>query len=259
MPKHPKLTNAHVVRTERLSPSFQRVTITGADLANFNYLGYDQWFRLFIPQHPGDPIELPGVDGDKWWKQYLALDEAERPHCANYTVSEVRNTSAGQELDIDVVLHWDSDGNLAGAVANWAVSAQPGSPLALLDQGLIFDPGLLRGTAIIVCDETGVPAARGILRRLPADAQGIAVLEVPNLGDAIDTESPEAVNVQWVARDGVPGHAALEALAATDMATEDVYAYVVGESSLATGGRRALHRRGIPKAQITFSGYWKLD
>ena len=37
----------------------------------------------------------------------------------------------------------------------------------------------------------------------------------------------------------------------------DAYAYVVGESALVRQSRRALHRAGIPKARITFSGYWK--
>ncbi|WP_277959941.1 SIP domain-containing protein [Frigoribacterium faeni] len=31
----------------------------------------------------------------------------------------------------------------------------------------------------------------------------------------------------------------------------------MGESALATSGRRHLHAAGLPKNRITFSGYWK--
>ncbi|GAB7040156.1 MULTISPECIES: SIP domain-containing protein [Catenuloplanes] len=36
------------------------------------------------------------------------------------------------------------------------------------------------------------------------------------------------------------------------------YAYLVGESTLATGGRRHLvEDRGLPKAHVDFVGYWR--
>ena len=37
------------------------------------------------------------------------------------------------------------------------------------------------------------------------------------------------------------------------------YAFVVGEQTLATEGRRHLARTGPPKARITFSGFWKSE
>ncbi len=260
MPDEPRMFTARVARTSRLSPSFQRVTIVGDDLDEFAYAGFDHWFRLFIPRAAEAPFELPGVVGRSWWKPYLALDEAVRPHCANYTVAELRDTGAGVELDIDVVLHWDGSGELAGSVAIWATTAEPGSPVALLDQGLIFDPDLCTGGLVIACDETGVPAVRGILRRLDAGAQGVAIIEVPTAGDVLDLAAPAGVRIDWVVRDddrAVPGVAALAAVRSLGSVQEDGYAYVVGESRLAAEGRRALHRGGLPKERITFSGYWK--
>ncbi|MFE1044102.1 SIP domain-containing protein [Streptomyces sp. NPDC058832] len=35
------------------------------------------------------------------------------------------------------------------------------------------------------------------------------------------------------------------------------YAFVVGESTLATEERKHLHRLGLPKERITFSGFWR--
>jgi NADPH-dependent ferric siderophore reductase len=55
----------------------------------------------------------------------------------------------------------------------------------------------------------------------------------------------------------VPGVRALTALRSLDAVKGDGYGFVVGESKLATGGRRHLVRIGLPKNRITFSGFWK--
>ena len=138
MPANPRMFTAAVVRTERVSPSFQRVTIASDDLVGFDWQGLDHWFRLFFPLQPNTDLQLPEVKGRQWWKAYLAIPEGDRPHCSNYTVTAHRNLGDIAELDIDVVLHWH-DGQLSG-VAAWATDAQPGDPVGLLDQGVLFDP-----------------------------------------------------------------------------------------------------------------------
>ncbi len=241
-----------------MSPSFQRITLESTDLTAFDWRGLDHWFRLFFPLTNDGGLRLPEVDGQRWWKSYLAIPEAERPHCSNYTVAGYRRLADRAELDIDVVLHWH-EGKLA-RVASWAVSAVPGSPVALLDQGVLFDPPDDTTSYLLVSDESGLPALRGILRDLPADAVGTAIIEVPAPDDVLPVEAPEGVRIQWTPRDGaggVAGVAALRALEAVDVACPASYAFVVGESTLATEGRRTLQRAGLAKERITFSGFWK--
>ena len=260
MPAQPRLLRAEVLRSERRSPAFHRVTIGGPELDQLEWVGFDQWFRLFIPPAPGAPMVLPSVSGRTWWQPYLAIAEHERPHCSNYTVAAVRRTSRGTELDIDVVVHRDPDGEVGGGVARWATGAVPGSPTALLDQGLLFDPPPGADDVHLVADETGVPAVRGILRDLPADATGSAILEVPTSADVEPLEAPESFHVTWIARDddrAVPGVAALAELRRRPAPAADAYAFVVGEQALATGSRRHLHQVGLAKSRITFSGFWK--
>lgn len=51
-----RVVAATVLRRARPSPSFARVTLGGEALARFEPLGFDQWFRMFIPQgRPGEP------------------------------------------------------------------------------------------------------------------------------------------------------------------------------------------------------------
>ena len=132
MPTQPRMFTAEVTGSRRISPSFQRVTIASADLADFDWRGLDHWFRLFFPLQPNIELKLPTVNGRQWWKSYLEIPDAQRPHCSNYTVAGYRPLGTVGELDIDVVLHWH-EGQLSG-VAAWAVGAQTGERWAILHE-----------------------------------------------------------------------------------------------------------------------------
>ena len=258
MPSRPRLFTAVVARSERISPSFQRVTITGPELGGFAWRGYDHWFRLFLPPSAATPLHLPSVSGRSWYPSYLLIPGDVRPLCSNYTVAGYRQGADGGELDIDVVLHGDH-GDAGPTVAGWAVDAQVGSPVGILDQGLLFDPPADAGELVLACDETGLPAVRSILRDLEAAATGTALLEVPASGDVAEVAAPAGVTVTWLPRDDPSAHPGQLALSALQrhVPGPDAYAFVVGESALATGGRRALKKAGLAASRITFSGFWK--
>ncbi|MFF4244772.1 siderophore-interacting protein [Streptomyces sp. NPDC001822] len=260
MPKQPGLFRGEVVRTERYSPSMQRVTITGDQLGDFPWLGYDHWFRLFLRLPHQVEFALPELSGQRWWDPYFAIPEAVRPHCANYTVAGFRPREA--EMDIDFVVHCGTDGEPEGAAAIWACATRAGDPVALLDQGLIFDRPEDATEVIVVADESGLPSTAGILRSLPRDTVGRVIQEIPLAGDRRPLAAPAGVSVTWVVRDdasAVPGAAALAELRRHDAVDTAGYAFVVGESTLATEGRRHLVRAGLPKDRITFSGFWKSE
>ena len=124
---------------------------------------------------------------------------------------------------------------------------------------MLFDPPQDTAGYLLVADESGLPAVRGILRDLPADAVGTAIIEVPDAGDVHEVAAPEGLQVRWVPRDSSDdevGHRALQELQ-TCATRPTAYAFVVGESSLATQGRRTLCKAGLDKKRITFSGFWK--
>jgi len=259
LPENPRLFRARVLRSERTTPSMQRVTVTGDDLAEFGYLGFDHWFRLFVQRPDQDAFRMPDLDGKKWWPTFLAIPEDVRPHCANYTVAEFRAES--REMDIDFVVHTGADGEPEGRAAIWACAARPGDELAMLDQGCIFDVPEGTSEVVIAAEETGLPGVVGIAASLPRDTVGRIIQEVPTAGDVRELDAPAGVAVTWIVRSEtehtVPGRAALAELQRHVPADEHGYAFVVGESTLATEGRRHLHRAGLPKSRITFSGFWK--
>jgi len=259
LPENPRLFRARVLRSERTTPSMQRVTVTGDDLAEFGYLGFDHWFRLFVRRPDQDAFRMPDLDGKKWWPTFLAIPEDVRPHCANYTVAEFRAESG--EMDIDFVVHTGTDGEPEGRAAIWACAARPGDELAMLDQGCIFDVPDGTSEVVIAAEETGLPGVVGIAASLPRDTVGRIIQEVPTIGDVRELDAPAGVSVTWIVRaetdHTVPGRAALAELQRYVPADDRGYAFVVGESTLATEGRRHLHRAGLPKSRITFSGFWK--
>ncbi|GAB3698952.1 siderophore-interacting protein [Mariniluteicoccus flavus] len=244
---------AEVVRSVRLSPHLQRVTVRGADLARLHWRGFDQWVRLALPANdPSDLDRLPARVTTGSYLRLQAIPAHRRPTIRSYTLRAWRPEA--NELDLDFVVH-----GTEGVAGPWALATRPGDAVALIDQGCgwAFPTA---GWSLLAADETGLPAVAGILRDLPRDARGVALVEVTDEADAQEVEPPEGFRVVWLVRAPAeaPGARVLAELATLDLAADDHHAFAVGESGLATGVRRHLVReRGWAKGDVTFCGYWK--
>lgn len=205
------LDEVEVMRADRLSPSFVRVELGGACLAEFGVDGplYDQRIKLVFPGVPGGPP--PSFEGfdDSWWESWISRPEAERGHMRTYTVRGVVGEGSDTRLVVDIVVHADDHGE-PGPGCAWGAAAKPGDRLVLMAPrrghvygGIEFDPGSAR-RLLLVGDETAVPAICAILEQLPWDAAGAAFLEVPLGADVQTVQHPEGVEVVWLARDGAP-------------------------------------------------------
>ncbi|MBF4564558.1 siderophore-interacting protein [Plantibacter sp. VKM Ac-2876] len=256
------LLTLRVVRRSRISPNIARVTLGGGDIADFTFLGYDQWFRFFIPVSEGGLERLPTKLDMLAYAKYLAISKSVRPVLRNYTVRDYRRDGPdGPELDIDFVIHGSAAEGTAGPAASWAQSCEVGDAVALLDEGRMFNLPADVDRVLLVADETGLPAVAGILTSLPASTVGTAIVEIPSAADAQDVRVPDGVELRWVVREDphdVPGRAALAAAAALGVPDTPCYAWVVGEQSLAANVRRLWVRGGMPKERVMFCGYWKV-
>jgi len=253
-PKDTILAVVEVIRTERISPNFMRITVGGDALRGLENYGFDHWFRLFLPKEEGETsFNLPDRADMVGYLKYLRMPEATRPYLRNYTVREFRPDDL--ELDIDFAVHGDD-----GIATRWATRTSTGDTVALIDQGIGYEWPENTEHHVLVADETGLPAVAGILRDLPREAVGTAMIEIPHADDAQDVSAPDGFDVRWLVRDtgARPGQLALDSLLAWQPPTSAVSAYLVGEQALATGARRDLVAKGIAKKSITFSGYWRL-
>lgn len=260
-PEHATLLTLRVLRRTRLSPNFARVTLGGGDIAAFEFLGYDQWFRFFIPVSEGGLERLPNKLDMLAYAKYLTISKSVRPVLRNYTVRDYRADGPdGPELDVDFVIHGSAAEGTAGPAAGWAQTCEPGDAVALLDEGRMFNlpDGIDR--VLLVADETGLPAVAGILAGLPPETRGTAIVELPSAEDIPELRAPADLDVRWVIREdphAVPGQAALAAAETLGVPEEPFYGWVVGEQSLAAGTRRLWVRAGTPKERVMFCGYWK--
>jgi NADPH-dependent ferric siderophore reductase len=182
----------------------------------------------------------------------------------NYTIREARFGDSGWEIDIDFVVHRNAvTGLIDGVGANWALAAQPGSRLGMLDQGRIFAPEDATGTVVIVADESGLPGVESILRSLDAGVKATVVLEVPHGDDLRALNSAADVAVQWVIRADSIDHrhtlAGTAALAVLERMPLDSsgYVYAVGEASFVLAARKLAQFAGLPKTAIDFCAYWR--
>jgi len=248
---------AEVRRVERVTPHMVRVTLHGEDVARMPARGYDQWFRLFLPREDGttDFDAVPERFGIGGYLKYATSKSGTRPPFRNYTVREHRPGDG--ELDVDFVAHGDD-----GVAGPWAQRAVAGERVALLDQGRGFDPVADADFLLLAGDESALPAILGILRDLPRDARGLAIVEIPTAEDVQPVEAPPGMEVRWLPRADPhdrPGTLALAAIKAFNPERpERLHAYLVGENAIPVEGRRHLVAAGVPKSRIVFVGYWKV-
>ncbi|MWB98815.1 siderophore-interacting protein [Agromyces seonyuensis] len=207
---------ARVSRVNGLSPSFVRVTFTGAELEHFGTAGFDQRIKVVLPQPGAEPgAEFANFPrGEDWYRQWRELDPADRNPFRTYTVRAVRPESS--EVDVDFVRHGDE-----GPASRWAGRVRVGDEVVLVGPdgrspdhhvGIDWRPGTV--SRVLLCgDETAAPAIAAILERLPAHLTGAAFIEVPHASDVLDLVAPAGVEVAFLARENAPHGARLDAAA----------------------------------------------
>ncbi|MDR6904560.1 NADPH-dependent ferric siderophore reductase [Agromyces sp. 3263] len=188
-----------VARVERLAPHFTNVTFAGDDLEGFGTAGLDQRVKVVLPLPEIGFAAFP--DGDDWYGAWRELPAELRNPFRTYTVRAVRPHA--REVDIVFVGHGDG-----GPASAWAATAAPGDEIVLIGPdelspgrtvGIDWRPGVV-DTLLLAGDETAAPAIASILESLPADAKGIALIEVPADGDRLPVRAPAGVEVRWLSR-----------------------------------------------------------
>lgn len=267
-PAEQRLIRLEVLRTQRLSPHWARVTLGAGEIDQFVPMGFDQWFRLFLPVGGDAGLERIPAKANKLigYLRFLRIPEGERPVMRNYTVRAYRPATnvSGAEIDVDFVLHGSAAEGTAGPASSWAETCTPGESVVIIDEGIAFNAERGVQDVLLVGDETGLPAIAGVCASLPSDASGVALIEVPSTDDAIAFEHPSGIEVRWLIRDdhertpGALAREALTALSGSDVPGASCHAYIVGEQALPTAARRHLiAERGLVKSQVSFCGYWR--
>ncbi|ATE61797.1 siderophore-interacting protein [Thauera sinica] len=218
-----------VVRTQRLSPHFLRVTLGGPELAGFTSLGFDDHVKLFF-KDPANPDAAPAM--------------------RDYTPR--RFDAQRQELDIEFVLHGH------GPAATWAAQADAGQKLSLGGPrgSIVIPPDF--AVNVLVGDTTAWPAISRRLEELPAGAGAFVIVDTAEQDETLPFTSQADVQIQWLRGDAQSAGARLAAaVEALSLPPGDAFFWAAGETLAMRRVRPAFVARGGPKTWIKAAGYWR--
>ncbi|MFS0694981.1 siderophore-interacting protein [Streptomyces nitrosporeus] len=245
----PKAQGARVVRTERITPHMVRVVLGGDGLADFALAGFaDHYIKLcFAPEgadyaHPYDMAKIREEYPRKQW-----------PTTRTYTVRSW--DPVAREMAVDFVVHGDE-----GLAGPWAARARAGEQVTFLGPGGGYAPDPSADWHLLAGDESALPAIAAALEQMPAEAGGYAFVEVPDAAEEQKLVAPDGVEVVWLHRGDRPvGEPLVAAVKGLEFPEGRVQAFVHGEAGFVKEIRRHLRlERGIPLAQLSVSGYWRL-
>lgn len=238
-----------VIERIQLSPNLVRIVAGGPGIADVEDNGYTDAYIKMLFAHP-DTNLTPPYDLE-------ALREtlgAERmPSRRTYTIRQF-DLDNGQ-LWIDFVTHGSE-----GIAGPWADRAEPGDPVVLGGIGGGYRPNPEADWHLLAGDDAAIPAVAAALEAMPADATGVALIEVDGPADHLELEAPSGVRVEWLHRDGAdPGTTTLltDAVRALDWREGEVQVFAHGER----GAMKSLRpfftdELGLDRSQLSLSAYW---
>ncbi|MCS5735300.1 siderophore-interacting protein [Herbiconiux daphne] len=250
--RHPMaIRHLVVARVTPLTPTLVRITLTGDRLAGFASDGPADHVKVFFADPQTGILTLPELTPDG-----IRRPETGTIVSRDYTPRAFRpgDAASAAELDIDFVVH-----GTEGPASAWALSARPGDTLVVAGPraSRLAPTGLAR--AVLLADETALPALSRWLELLPPDVAITALLDVENA--AVADYLPDGLRVRadilWLFRENGQGLqlAALQGLGAIG---DDTFVFGAGEAGALVPVRRHLRRElGLPADQVALSGYWR--
>jgi len=237
-------TRLTVSHAEQITPSLRRVWFESDDLSAFaESEDTDRYVKLVFPKpgvvypEPLNPRELRGK-----------IPPEDMPAVRTYTAL-FPDVDAGT-LAIDFVVHGDE-----GVAGPWAAAAQPGDRLVVNGPGGGYRPDPAADWHLLAGDEAAVPAITAALDALSGDV----VTRVVVLVESPDHEPPikGPGEIRFLHRSA--GDDLVDAVRSLDWLPGRVQAFVHGEADAVMHGIRPylLQERGLDRAQVSISGYWR--
>ena len=245
--RRPAPLRATVSEKTQLSLHLVRVTLTGPDLAGFNYPGPTSHFKLVLPDPDVGELLLPtpGDDG------LVTLDGAPSLIMRTYTARAFRPEV--NEVDVDVFLHGD------GPASTWAATVRPGDEIAVTSPRRSgFHPPESARWILLAADSSAIPAVATILEvesHLPIRC----IIEVDDARDRVELPHHTSATVEWRTReaDATPNSTLLSALH-EDLAAGPGFCWVAGESGAIRQARTYLLTRDrLDRDSVVTRGYWR--
>lgn len=252
---------ATVLRAEHLTPRMVRLTLGGPGIAGFVPSALaDSYVKLVLL--PGVGRTGSGADVLATWTTAdgrvdldaarAALPPEHQPRVRTYTVRSYDDLEL--TLAIDVLVH-----GAEGLAGPWAAGAGAGDEVVVIGPGGGYSPDLGADHHLLAGDASALPAIAVALERLGDAASGTAIIEVDDRAEELPLHVPDGVALRWVHTDGAPGTRLVDAVRSLPWPSGRVHAFVHGEAGTVRELRRYLRiDRGMPRSDLSISGYWRL-
>ena len=239
-----------VLRTAAIAPKMVRITLGGDDLQGFNATGPADHVKVFFPDPETGVLTVPEPGGFRKPR----VEGGPAIILRDYTPYAIRpDAEGGPELDIDFVLHGDH-----GVAATWAAGARVGDEVGIGGPRASLSAPAGADSAIIVADESALPAATRWLQAFDASVPVTGLFFVADAETSaylagVDGEKRE---LHWFT--GADRATAVESALRALNIGERTFVFVAGEATTLIPLRRYLRRElGLSKAQADVHGYWK--
>ncbi len=227
-----------------LSPRMLRLSFEGDVIGDLVVPDPAASVRLLVPMPGTTELVIPTWNGNEF-----LLPDGSRPALRTLTPLHID----GRHMELEIVRH------PGGAVSSWAETAAPGTEAALSGPGSGYEIDRQATRFVLLGDETAIPAIRGMLERLPEQAEVEVHIEAVSTEAELELPSHPQSTITWHVRASEAGDSPLVVLVGewSDVSAS-TRVWAGGEASTMHAIRKHLHQTiGVPREQTSIRGYWK--
>jgi NADPH-dependent ferric siderophore reductase len=216
----------------------KRIVLSGDDLEGFPVDQEGAHVKVVVPQ-PGE--QKPKINLGFSMKKFMR----------SYTIRYF--DSAKNLLTIDFAVN-----DHVGVAANWAMNAKVGDYLGIAGPGPTKYTDYFAPWHLLVADLTALPALAVSLEKMPLDAVGYGLVQVPSEQDIQDLQKPEGIDLKWVINSDLTKNALLDELKLLQWKSGSPAIFIAAGSSQVKSMRDYVKNMpDFSNETLYASGYWK--
>jgi len=221
-----------------LSPHMRRIVLKGNDLIDFPQGMESAHVKVILPQPGQEKPKLGKYPGfEKWMRSYTirCFDPIEKT------------------LKIDFAVNDHS-----GLATNWATNASVGDYLGIAGPGDIKYTQYDADWHLIIGDLTALPAIVTTIEKLPADACGYVLAQIPTEQDMQIVKTPKNLEIKWVVNADLTKNMLLETVQKLKWLKGEPAVFIASETQKMKSIRKYVALQpGFERELMYASAYWK--
>ncbi|MBA6153128.1 siderophore-interacting protein [Gelidibacter maritimus] len=239
-----------VTRKTYITPTYIRVFLTGENVHLIAKTTVGANNKILIPPPGIEEIHFPKWDA--YSEAWIAPSESLRPIVRTYTHRGI--DLASNEIWIDFIAHGDE-----GPASAWAISAKKGDSLGIMMKREKKELFPQVDSYFLVGDATALPVLSVILEQLPANAEGVAIIEVNSKADEQVLSTKADIQTIWVHnKEPQNGSQLAQSAKMLELPTTSRFAYIAAEFATVKELRNYFRKEKHWSTEELYAySYWK--